>query len=104
MISSGLIQPAFASAAEITYRIVVTSESCSQTYDFILESMKLQKVMLSFTETCMDNNTNSEWLALVTRLLCDVIYSLNLINLALPIVVELFLADLAYMEYQEMIN
>jgi hypothetical protein len=25
-----------------------------------LESMKVQKVMLSFTETCMDNNTNSE--------------------------------------------
>ena len=49
-------------------------ELCSQTYDFILESMKLQKVMLSFTETCMDNNTNSEWLVLETRLVCDAKY------------------------------
>jgi hypothetical protein len=32
----------------------------SQTYDLILEGMKLQKVMLAFTEKCIDNNsTNS---------------------------------------------
>ena len=37
-------------------------------------------------------------------MLYTIIVSLNLINFALPIVVELFLAGLAYMEYQEMIN
>jgi hypothetical protein len=42
----------------------------SQTYDFILEGMKLQKVMLAFTETCIDNNsTNSGSLVFEKRML-----------------------------------
>jgi hypothetical protein len=37
-------------------------------------------------------------------MLYTIIVNLNLINLALPIVVELLLAGLTNMEYQEMIN
>jgi hypothetical protein len=45
-------------------------ELFSQTYDLILESMKLQKVMLAFTETCIDNNsTNSGSLVFEKRML-----------------------------------
>jgi hypothetical protein len=42
-----------------TIQILDNHGERAQTYDFILESMKLQKVMPSFTETRMDNNTNS---------------------------------------------
>src|ERR1700693_5273192 len=45
-------------------------ELCSQTYDLILEGMKLLKVMLAFTETCIDNNsTNSGSLVFEKRML-----------------------------------